>query len=163
MVMIIDGHNLVPKMPGISLADVDDEAALIRFLQEYCRLRRKKVEVFFDKAPTGKAGEKNYGSVKAIFVPTGQTADDAIMARLRQLGRRAKNAQVVSSDRQVQQAAHAAHAEVITSEDFARTWQDLLAAEPELDPRNRQLSESELAAWERLFNGDQPPGPKDKI
>jgi len=122
MAIIIDGHNLIAQLPGISLSDPEDEEKLIKLLQEYCRIRRKTVEVYFDRAPAGYAGKEKHGLVQAIFVPTGSTADEAIMARLKKLGKRAKNVRVVSSDRQVQQAARALHATVISSDAFVAEW-----------------------------------------
>jgi len=43
--LIIDGHNLVPKIPGLHLKDEDDEVRLIELLQEYCRLARRQAEL----------------------------------------------------------------------------------------------------------------------
>jgi len=154
--MIIDGHNLIPRIGDLTLSDPDDELRLIRILQEYSRVRRKTVEVYFDGAPVGEVGERRFGQVKAHFVRSGRTADDAIMERLKHMGKRARNVTVVSSDRQVQQAARAAHARVLPSEDFAADWRNLMDAEPELDPRNRLLSESEVEAWEQLFRRGHP-------
>lgn len=151
MAMIIDGHNLIPKLDGLSLSNPDDELHLIRLLQDYSRLRRRKVEVYFDGAPAGEAGERRFGQVSAHFVRLGMTADDAIMTRLRQLGKRAKNFTVVSSDHQVQQAARALHASVMSSEEFVKDWRKLVETEPEIDPHNRPLSESEVEEWERIF------------
>lgn len=158
MLILIDGHNLIPKIPGINLSDPNDEDELIQILQQFCRLRRKTVEVYFDRAPVGKAGTRQVGQVRAVFVREGVTADEAIMSRLRQLGKRARNVQVVSSDGQVKQAARAAHAAVITSDEFAGELAQLIEEEPELDPRNRLLSDSELSEWEALFRKGHPPG-----
>ena len=162
MVLIIDGHNLIPLMPGLNLSDPEDETQLIQMLQGYCRLSRKQVEVFFDQAPAGQAGEQHFGSVLAYFVRQGSTADEAIMLRLRQLGKSARNVAVVSNDRQVQQAARAAHATVIPASAFVEEWEALMAEEPELNPRNRLLSESELEAWEQLFQRGHPPRGKEE-
>lgn len=151
MTLIIDGHNLIPHLPGMNLADPDDEEKLIALLGEYCRLRHKTAEVYFDRAPLGQAGERRFGKVKAIFVQAGSSADAAIMARLRKLGKRAKNVRVVSSDRQVVQAARAAHAEVQSSQDFATEWIKHSEEEPVLDPRNRELTDKEVENWEELF------------
>ena len=151
MAIIIDGHNLIAQLPEISLSDPDDEEKLIILLQEYCRMRRKTVEVYFDQAPTGYAGKDRRGLVQAIFVPSGSTADEAIMARLKKLGKRAKNVRVVSSDRQVQQAARALHATVISSDAFVAEWQSLVAEQPNLDPRNKPLTKAEVEAWEDIF------------
>jgi len=157
MMMIVDGHNLIPHLPGLSLGDIDDEGQLIRILQEYARVRRKKIEVYFDQAPTASAGVRKLGLVQAHFIRSGTTADEAIMARLRSLGKRAKNAQVVSSDRQVQQAARAHHAGVISSSEFAADWLALMEEVPGLDPRDRLLTNKEVEAWERLFRQGHPP------
>jgi predicted RNA-binding protein with PIN domain len=76
--------------------------------------------VFFDRAPAGMAGIQQYGLVRAHFVREGTTADAAIMAYLKKLGKRAKNSTVVSSDRQVLAAARGAcQAGMMRSEDFA--------------------------------------------
>lgn len=154
MTVIIDGHNLIPHLPGMNLADPDDEEKLIALLGEYCRLRRKTVEVYFDRAPLGQAGVRLYGKVKAIFVPEGSSADAAIMARLRKLGKRAKNVRVVSSDRQVVQAARAAHAQVQSSQAFAAEWLKLDKNQPTLNFGDQSLSETEITYWENLFRGN---------
>jgi len=151
MAIIIDGHNLIAQLPGISLSDPEDEEKLITLLQEYCRIRRKTVEVYFDRAPAGYSGKEKHGLVWAVFVPSGTTADEAIMTRLKKLGKRAKNMRVVSSDRQVQQAARALHATVISSDEFVAEWQLILAKEPDLDLRNKPLTQAEVEAWEDLF------------
>jgi predicted RNA-binding protein with PIN domain len=151
MTYIIDGHNLIPKMPGINLSDPDDENELIHILGQFCRLRRTKAIVYFDQAPPGMSGGKNFGSVRANYIRQGRTADDAIMEKLRKMGRGARNVTVVSSDRQVQQAARAVHAKVMTSDAFAAEWDSLISAEPTLDPRVQPLSKEELAEWEALF------------
>jgi predicted RNA-binding protein with PIN domain len=88
---LIDGHNLIPKLPGLSLNAIDDELRLVELLQEYCRRSRNGVEVYFDNAPPGQAGTRRYGTVSAHFIPRGRTADDAIRLRLGRLGRSGKN------------------------------------------------------------------------
>jgi predicted RNA-binding protein with PIN domain len=163
MVFIIDGHNLIPHLPGVELSDPDDEVKLIQLLQDYCRIQRKRAEVFFDRAPVGVAGVRQYGLVRAHFVREGTTADAAIMAYLKKLGKRAKNTTVVSSDRQVLAAARGAQAGTIRSDAFAAAWAQLAEDEPELDPRNRLLDDKEVADWEQLFRRGHPArGGKNK-
>lgn len=116
---IIDGHNLIPCLPGGSLGEIDDEEMLIGQLQAFSRSKRKSVDVFFDKAPPGRAGERRYGMVRAHFVAERLKADDAILRCLRELGRGARNAVVVTSDRQVQANARALGASVVASDSFA--------------------------------------------
>lgn len=150
MPYLVDGHNLIPKL-GLRLDSMDDELELIAILQEFARLERRQVDVFFDGAPAPHAGTRSLGSVKAYFVPLGQTADNAIRARLKRLGHAAKNWTVVSSDREVQVNARAAHAEVMSSEEFA----GMLARAGDRSPKlatDKKLSPREVDEWLSLFN-----------
>ena len=51
MPYLIDGHNLIPKL-GLRLDSVDDEMELVAILQEFARLERSQIEVYFDGAPS---------------------------------------------------------------------------------------------------------------
>jgi predicted RNA-binding protein with PIN domain len=154
---LIDGHNLIPKL-GLTLHAPDDETELIARLQEFCRQQRARVEVYFDGAPAGQAGTRPAGLVTAHFVRQGLSADAAIETRLACLGARAREWTVVSSDRRVRQAAHAAHASVLTSEEFARR----LATRPESSsppsPKTTgSLTSQEVEEWLKTF--EQRPRP----
>ncbi len=153
MPYLIDGHNLIPKVPGLSLQDPDDEHRLIRLLQSFCQRVQKNVEVYFDNAPPGMAGSRKFGRVKAVFVAQGRTADEAIRARLAHLGGAARNWTVVSSDRQVQAAARARGAAVIASQTFAAQ----LSPPPgeETVPEKPSLSQDELDEWLAIFGGQE--------
>lgn len=155
MPFIIDGHNLIPKIPGLRLSEVDDEIRLIEMLQEYCRLTRKQVEVFFDNAPPGQPRARNFGSVIARFVRSGHTADQAIREKLRRLGGEARNWTVVSSDHQVQASARATRSAIIASEDFARQMDEVLNSAPKIsDSQENGLSDKDVAEWMRVFGID---------
>ncbi len=150
MPYLIDGHNLIPKM-GLRLNDPDDEQALITRLQIFCRHSRKSVEVYFDGAPPGQAGTRKFGSVTAHFVRQGATADTAIRQRLRALGKAAKNWVLVTSDRQVQAEGQAAHAQVISSEAFARQVNTAIHNGLAGSQPSGEMSADELDEWLRLF------------
>lgn len=149
MPYLIDGHNLIPKL-GLRLDSVDDEMELIAILQEFHRLTRKEIEVYFDGAPAAHAGRRKLGTVTAHFVRLGTTADDAIRKRLKTLGKSAKNWTVVSSDRQVQAEANAVRAEVISSDSFAVTLKQARASAPKAS-NDRPLSSDEIDEWLKLF------------
>ncbi len=151
MPSLVDGHNLIPKL-GLRLDSPDDEMELVGILQEFARLARQEVEVYFDAAPAGQAGSRKFGAVSAHFVRMGSTADDAIKARLKSLGRGAKNWTVVSSDRQVQVAARAVHAVMIPSEEFAARLERLRKASNR-PPGEPELTSDEVQEWIRLFEG----------
>ena len=149
MPYLIDGHNLIPKL-GLHLDSIDDEMELISILQEFCRLTRKQIEVFFDGAPTPHAGTRKLGTVTAHFVRLGTTADNAIRNRVKRLGKSAKNWTVVSSDRQVQAEARAAQAEVVSSDAFANLLKQVQnSASKSTD--ERKLSKQEVDDWLKLF------------
>ncbi len=96
MPYLVDGHNLIPYVPGINLTDPDDEDKLIDLLIDFCRVRRQKVEVFFDQAAPGRAGRSSRGALTIFFVAANLTADEAIYRRLQKLGKDARNWKVVS-------------------------------------------------------------------
>lgn len=154
MPYLIDGHNLIPKL-GLRLDSPDDEMELVAILQAFHQRDRKPLEVYFDGAPLAQAGTRKLGTVTAHFVRLGSTADDAIRKRLKSLGKSAKNWTVVSSDRQVQAEAHAAHAEVVSSDSFAAMLLHSHDSGPTVQGE-RKLSEKEIDEWMRLFQKGKP-------
>ena len=150
MPYLIDGHNLIPKL-GLSLRSVDDEMELVARLQAFCRATRKGVEVYFDGAPAGQAGTRKLGLVTAHFVRLGSSADAAIRARLKSLGRAARNWTVVTSDREVQANARAAGAQVVSSDAFAEQVIESIRAPPSKSDKSGGMSTEEVDEWLRLF------------
>lgn len=153
MPLLIDGHNLIPKIPGLSLSLPDDERRLIEMVQEYCRIRRKQAELYFDNAPPGTVRVQQMGLVQVKFTRAGHTADQEIKGRLKRLGRQASNWVVVTSDHSIQVEARAVRAQVITADTFAR---DLLAAlregsSPAGSASEAGLSPEEVEFWLRQF------------
>jgi uncharacterized protein len=151
MAYLIDGHNLIPKIQGLSLAEMDDEEHLIELLQVFSRVRRQKVEVYFDRAPAGQKKERNYGTIKAHFIRQGTSADVAIIARLHRLGKSARDWSVVTSDRQIQGEARARQAQVVTSEEFARQIEAALQKGQSSQVSEKEMSDAEIAEWLKLF------------
>ena len=157
MPILIDGHNLITRVPGLHLDNLDDENQLVSLLLEYCRLRRKQIDCYFDKASSGHPRIQKHGLVTAIFARPGKTADDEIMQKLVRLGAKAKNWMVVSSDASVRIAAKAARATVISAEAFAH---DLFSAlkddlQVEKDRQEPSLNEEELEQWLVLFGQNE--------
>lgn len=136
--IVIDGHNLIPKVPGIQLSDPDDENKLIQMVSEYCRLSRTRADLFFDRAPAGASPRSRFGLVSVHHVRVGTTADDAIIRHLRGEGPNARNILVVSSDNRVKTEARALRAEVMNSEQFAQTMLNMLNS-PVIPDSKREL------------------------
>ena len=151
MSYLIDGHNLIPNVRGISLRDLDDEIALIELLQEFARKSRKKVEVFFDRAPEREARTQNFGTVKVHFVRQSITADEAIIKRLYAMEKRARNWTVVTSDRQIAAVVKGVHATLISSQEFSKLLEKTLDSAEEMSRQDKALGEAEVNEWLRLF------------
>jgi predicted RNA-binding protein with PIN domain len=151
MPYLIDGHNLIPNIPGMSLENLDDEQQLIDMLLKFCRLRRQKAEVYFDRAPFGQAKSRQFGLVRAHFVSRKSSADHAIMQRLARIGREAPNWKVVTSDRQVQEEARHYRAEVIASEAFASMLLES-STQGERDEQPVVENPDEIDEWLRIFS-----------
>lgn len=150
MPYLIDGHNLIPKV-GLHLNSPDDEMELVAILKEFARLKRQQVEVYFDGAPIGQAGTRKLGTVRAHFVPLGQTADSAIRSRLKKMEKDAKNWIIVSSDHEVQNAARVVRAQVVTSGEFVKMLRAAINSAPKANTENKKLSAQEVDEWLKLF------------
>jgi len=156
MPYLIDGHNLIPKIRGMSLRAIDDEEQLLELLQAFQRVKRTKIEVFFDKAPAGQARTKRFGNITAHFVRQGLPADEVIIQRLHHLGKDARNWSVVSSDRHVQAEANGLHAQVMSSEDFSIRLEEAIRQTPGPAGGEGKLGESEVEEWLKIFRSRKP-------
>ncbi len=152
MPYLIDGHNLIPKISGMNLAMMDDEDRLVEILQVFARVSRMRVEVFFDQAPPTRGGKKMAGMVSVHHVRSGKTADQAIIERVRQLGKNARNWTVVTSDRQVRADARELETKLTSSEEFAAQLRKaLLAAQASQKENPAPPGPDEMDEWLRLF------------
>lgn len=153
MPYLVDGHNLIPKT-GLRLDSPDDEMELVQMLQNFARLRRKEIEVYFDGAPAGQAGTRRFGKVEAHFITHRSSADTAIRHRLLDLGRSARNWIVVSSDRAIVKAAAHSQADTMKSEAFAELLRQATDSTGENKTplgREAELSDLEVTDWLDIF------------
>ncbi len=151
MPYLVDGHNLIGTglLPNISLGDENDEVRLVWLLRRYQPRVRTRITVVFDRGlPGGRARHLSGGGVEVVFASAGRSADDVIIARIRQ-ARRPASLRVVSSDARVQAVARAHGCKVISAREFAR---ELTRPLPHLVEREDvRLSEEEVEEWLRLF------------
>jgi len=153
--IIVDGHNLIPKIRGLDLSMLDDEQRLIRILQEYSRLSRKKIEVYFDGAPPQQSGTRKFGTIVAHFITNQSTADAAIIQRIRNMGKKAGQVKVVSSDAHIQDQVRKSHALPIPSDEFARDIEQIFHSRPTgTKPDASKMSDDEIEKWLDLFNNN---------
>ncbi len=151
MPLLIDGHNLIGRLPDLRLDDPDDEAKLVARLRTYCARTGKRATVVFDRGlPGGRSWELSGGGVEVIFAATGHIADGVLRERIRQ-ARDPRGLTVVTSDRQVVAAAQARGARVKRSEEFAAH----LSAPRPVDGGGKDvhLSVEEVEEWLKMFEG----------
>ncbi len=154
--LIIDGHNLIPKLPGLHLKDMDDEVRLIERIQEYCRLTRKLAELFFDGSLLPQANIRKQGLVNVHFIKAGFTADNAIIQYVRDHAKAVDTLMVVSSDHRIQNAVRAVNCEVISSEIFAKMMNNAFASDTAVQQRrNKPLSDAEIEEWLEFFEQEK--------
>ncbi len=150
--IVIDGHNLIPKISGFRLEDLDDEIKLIGLLSDYCRLSQTQIELFFDGAPPGYRRETHQGPIHIHHIRIGLKADDAIIAFLRSAGKNARNILVVTSDHRVQVESRALHARVMSSEQFSQEIKKALSSPQAIqEEREKHLTDTEVEEWEKIF------------
>ncbi len=153
--LLIDGHNLIGQTPGLSLADPNDEQKLIVMLRQYAARKQARIVVIFDSGTAAHAGGKSKelsgGNVTAIFAGSHTIADRVLMERIREL-KQPGDWVVVSSDREVQQAALQRKMNVWSSAEFSRKMgpPPQREAEPPT-PKDSGLTQSEVDEWLQVF------------
>ncbi|MGA9532543.1 MAG: NYN domain-containing protein [Anaerolineales bacterium] len=146
---LIDGHNLIGKLRGIALSDLDDEQQLMALLGRWCQRSGKRAVVYFDQGSLLGEDPRPQHGLTAHFVAPPKTADMAIHGHLQRLGRRARNWTVVSSDRAVQRAARQAGARVVDSERFSRELEERTDGSAPEKPEG--LTPTEIDRWLDIF------------
>ena len=150
--IVIDGHNLIPKISGLHLQDADDEIRLIERVQAYCRLERRNAELFFDGAPDLRGNAPKHALVHVHFIKIGYSADDAILNYLRDHPKEKEFLQVVSSDHKIQMEARGMGFKITSSEEFAREMESVFRSDLAVrEQKEKTLSSSEVDEWLQIF------------
>ena len=154
---LIDGHNLIAKLPDINLSDPDDEIQLVLKLRQWTAVSLKRVvTVYFDGGiPGGHNVNLSNSQVKVIFVSQGKTADSLIIARINSV----KNPPeyiLVTSDQEIIAAANKRKMKHIRSEKFAMRLgpdkkEEPVLPGPTITDDNPVISDAEVAQWLDLF------------
>ena len=161
MTYLIDGHNLIPHVIGLSLDQLDDEEGLVALLVGFSNERNCQIEVYFDHGHLSNERIFRRGRVHVHFVLSPMIADSAILARLLGIGKAAKNYIVITSDQTVQNRAHRFGATVMPSQFFAQllinTGNKKGLGREEQKPAN---NEKEIDEWMKLFSRGKSEHPK---
>jgi predicted RNA-binding protein with PIN domain len=158
MPVLIDGHNLIGRLPDLRLDDPDDEVKLVARLRTYHARTGKRVTVVFDHGlPGGRSRELSGGGVEVVFASAGRTADGILRERIRR-ARAPRGLMVVTSDRQVVVAAQAKGARVARAEDFVAQLGPPRSGEDESPGRTKtdaHLSPQEVEDWLAVFTKNE--------
>ncbi len=183
---LIDGHNLIAKLPDLSLEDPNDEAKLVLRLKSWAAGdRKRRITVVFDGGlPGGQSRNLSGGKVTVLFMSAGKTADSALITHIKKVPNPPEYT-VISSDQQIIAAAKLRRMPHLTSETFSAMLGQAPATlqspgspppqpasqslPPPPEPREQpQLSEGEVAEWLDLFGPEPqlpakpPPAPAAK-
>lgn len=152
---LIDGHNLIARMPDISLNDPDDEVQLILRLRSWAaRSKKRQVTLFFDGGiPGGKDVRLSTPQVRVIFASMGQTADALLIKGINKV-KNPPEFLLVTSDQQIIAAANGRKMPHLTSDKFAAQlaaqWQETPPG-PTITDDDPAISEAEVADWLAAF------------
>ena len=155
MPILIDGHNLIGRLPTLSLEDPDDEEKLVGLLTSYRARTGKAITVVFDPGEAfALASARRRGGIEILFAPHGSNAD-AVIARRVQKSRNPRGWLVVTSDGELAGAVARSGARVQSAEVFAAEL--TVAAGGGSESHDTPLSSAELEAWLALFEGRNEP------
>lgn len=148
MPILIDGHNLIGRSAGMSLADADDEEAIIRLLGSFRARTGKSVTVVFDPGVSSTLTQRRkIAGVQVVLARHGSSADAIILRRVSH-ARDRQGLTVVTSDRDLAAAVERLGARVQSAEAF---WAQLRQPEAEPSRREQPPSPEEVDQWLTLF------------
>ncbi|MBC8099340.1 MAG: NYN domain-containing protein [Armatimonadetes bacterium] len=155
MTYLIDGHNLIGRLPDIDLDDPNDEALLVRKLNGFCARTGRRCVVIFDHGLPGGKSRLSTSQVMVIFAPHTSNADRLMIARIRGV-ENPKEWTVVSSDREVLNVAQQRKIEVLKSFEFAALLRRPITEKPGMDVAvDIRLSPLEVEAWLQIFKTER--------
>ena len=170
---IIDGHNLIGKMPDISLKDPNDEVKLTMRIKSWvAESKKRQVTLFFDGGTQGSHLNRLSGrNMKVIFAPSGRTADSLIISHMRKL-KNPREYTLITSDREIITAAASMRIRSLLSEKFIERMGFIFKEKPEKEQKKKKvappekpdvskISDTEVQEWLDLF-GPVPERPKIK-
>lgn len=170
---IIDGHNLIGKMPDISLKDPNDEVKLTMRIKSWvAESKKRQVTLFFDGGTMGSSlNRMSSRNLKVIFAPSGTTADSLIISHMRKL-KNPRGYTLVTSDREIIGHAKSLRIRSLLSEEFIERMGFVFKEQSEKAPKVKKeappekpdvakISEAEVQEWLDLF-GPVPERPKTK-
>ncbi|MBN1967224.1 MAG: NYN domain-containing protein [Anaerolineae bacterium] len=146
MAYLIDGHNLIGRIPDLRLDDPNDEAKLVERLKRFASRTGKRCVVVFDRGlPGGLSRGLSSGGVQVVFAHGGTTADAIILERIHD-ARDPGQWVVVSADREIVEEAARRRMRVMPPGEFAAALDAPAAVPDDADP-NPRVSPEDVEKW----------------
>lgn len=152
--LLIDGYNLLHAchraVPHDKFEALREE--LVRRVDAWAAAHRQKATICFDGGKQGavfKARSIVYSErTTVLYSPKGRSADDEMIARLRETKDRTAYT-VVSADRAITDEAAKRKFRVVAPADFAKSLPDKIGRDP--NPRVEGITRGEAEAWMKEF------------
>ena len=157
MPLLIDGYNLLRAAENQPGSEGINDFELCRMLESYLRQNSESGVIVFDG--TGPPNKSGFGSPRSLKIRfSGKLSDaDTVIIRIIKENTAPKRLVVVSSDRQIRDAASKRKAVSLASLDF---WCDMLAflnrRRRNSEPRAKRagLTDGEAQSWMKFFDMD---------
>ena len=149
--ILIDGYTLLFARGVMRNVDAARER-LIDAVEAYCVRTGQRARIYFDSRIGPVRGRR--ANVEILFVAAGETADAAITSALAATDDRTAF-HVISSDREIAEAARKRHAAVTASTDFLRELAKPAGAGGEPRAKTEGISDGEAEYWLREFGIDE--------
>ena len=127
MIIIIDAYNYIKTIKGVSFVDAAAMKGWIEFFEQYTVYRRNKVILVFDAGPDYDALMQRHNDLTVFYSGHQQSADDVIKDWLQK--HKAGDVLLVTSDRELRDAASSVDIVSIGSTDFHRIIMPVMAQE----------------------------------
>jgi predicted RNA-binding protein with PIN domain len=152
MPYLIDGHNLIGKLPDITLGEPNDEAKLVIRLRGFAARTGKKCIVIFDSGLPGGRSPLSNQPVEVVFASSPRNADRLLIRRIEDMPD-PRNWTLVSSDHAIQDVAKRRAMQIMTSDSFAPLLRlPKKPAKPDDKPlKDVYVSPAEVEEWLKLF------------
>ncbi len=158
MHFLIDAYNTIGQV--FSLSEPQKEDKLIEFLQKQFESTKDTLTVVFDNPRALPHGHHFHRArIRVVVTHEGESADDWLIRKMTQIQTQefsknkmaaAKKYQVVSSDREILNAAKKTGVGVQSPESFIRWSRTLTQTDPPEKPH--RVSDRELDLWESVFS-----------
>ncbi len=153
MPYLVDGHNLMGQIPGLTLANPEDRQRLVQRLCSFARARGCRITIIFDgEPPKGWRSDAALGDVRARHPGRGRSADEVILDAIHRSSAPA-DITLVTSDRSLAEKARHLGARGIPGTRFLRMMGEVARGEAgAAEEKPGPPAQDELDGWLEEFS-----------